>query len=42
LLRLNDHAEATVRLVLTGGPSPDGMAFDPATPTFLILTHELH
>ena len=42
LLRLNGHAEATVRLVLTGGISPDGMAFDPETPTFLILTHELH
>ncbi|MDR3687688.1 MAG: aminotransferase class IV [Coriobacteriia bacterium] len=42
LLELNGHAEATVRLVLTGGVSPDGMAFDPATPTFFILTHELH
>ncbi len=30
-----------MRLVLTGGPSPDGMHFDPATPTFFILTHEL-
>ena len=42
LLALNEHAEATVRLVLTGGVSPDGMAFDTTTPTFLILTHELH
>ena len=42
LLALNGHAEATVRLVLTGGVSPDGMAFDPTKPTFLILTHELH
>jgi branched-chain amino acid aminotransferase len=42
LLRLNGHAEATVRLVLTGGVSPDGMGFDPANPTFLIVTHELH
>jgi branched-chain amino acid aminotransferase len=42
LLRLNGHAEATVRLVLTGGVSPDGMRFDPATPTFFILTHDLH
>jgi branched-chain amino acid aminotransferase len=41
LLSLNDHQEATVRMVLTGGPSPDGMHFDPATPTFFILTHEL-
>jgi branched-chain amino acid aminotransferase len=41
LLLLNGHAEATVRIVLTGGPSPDGMSFDPATPTFFILTHEL-
>jgi branched-chain amino acid aminotransferase len=42
LLRLNDHGEATVRLVLTGGVSPDGMAFDPNAPTFFILTHDLH
>lgn len=42
LLRLNAHAEATVRLVVTGGTSPDGMGFDPATPTFFILTHDLH
>lgn len=42
LLRLNGHVEATVRMVLTGGVSPDGMAFDQAAPTFLILTHELH
>ena len=42
LLVRNGHREATVRLVLTGGVSPDGMDFDPATPTFFILTHELH
>jgi branched-subunit amino acid aminotransferase/4-amino-4-deoxychorismate lyase len=42
LLDLNGHAESTVRLVLTGGVSPDGMSFDPETPTFFILTHELH
>lgn len=42
LLARNDHEEATVRLVLTGGVSPDGMAFNPETPTFFILTHELH
>jgi len=43
LLVRNAHPEeATVRLVLTGGVSPDGMEFDPATPTFLILTHDLH
>jgi branched-subunit amino acid aminotransferase/4-amino-4-deoxychorismate lyase len=42
LLALNRHEEATVRLVLTGGVSPDGMSFDPTTPTFYILTHELH
>jgi branched-subunit amino acid aminotransferase/4-amino-4-deoxychorismate lyase len=41
LLALNGHVEATVRLVLTGGVSPDGMHFDPATPTFFIVTHEL-
>lgn len=42
LLARNGHAEATVRLVLTGGVSPDGMGFDSATPTFFILTHDLH
>ncbi len=42
LLSLNDHEEATVRLVLTGGVSPDGMSYDPTTPTFFILTHDLH
>ena len=42
LLARNGHAEATVRLVLTGGVSPDGMTFDVTTPTFCILTHELH
>jgi branched-chain amino acid aminotransferase len=42
LLARNGHEEAAVRLVLTGGISPDGMAFDPETPTFLIITHELH
>lgn len=42
LLSLNGHTEATVRMVLTGGVSPDGMSFDPATPTLLILTHDLH
>lgn len=42
LLDVNGHEEATVRLVLTGGVSPDGMKYDPATPTFYILTHDLH
>jgi branched-subunit amino acid aminotransferase/4-amino-4-deoxychorismate lyase len=42
LLRINEHREATIRMVLTGGVSPDGMSFDPSTPTFFILTHELH
>jgi len=42
LLERNGHDEATVRLVLTGGVSPDGMAFDPATPTFFILTQDIH
>jgi len=41
LLARNGHREATVRLVLTGGEALDGMHFDPATPTFLIVTHEL-
>jgi branched-subunit amino acid aminotransferase/4-amino-4-deoxychorismate lyase len=42
LLVLNDHEEATVRMVLTGGVSPDGMCPNPGAPTFLILTHDLH
>lgn len=41
LLALNGHEEATVRMVLTGGASPDGMHYDPAAPTFFIVTHEL-
>ena len=41
LLRLNECTEATVRYVLTGGESPDGMHFDPSTPTFLIITHNI-
>lgn len=41
LLSRNGHEEATVRLVLTGGESADGMHYDPDTPTFFILTHEL-
>lgn len=41
LLRLNGHKEATVRMVLTGGISPDGMHYDPETPTFFMLTHEM-
>jgi len=42
LLERNGHEEAIVRLVLTGGVSPDGMQFDPATPTFFILTADIH
>ncbi|MBN2822826.1 MAG: aminotransferase class IV [Coriobacteriia bacterium] len=41
LLTLNGYPEAIVRLVLTGGESADGMHFDPKTPTFFIITHEL-
>ena len=41
LLSRNRHKEATVRLVLTGGESPDGMHYDPDSPTFFIVTHEL-
>jgi len=42
LLERNGHEEATVRLVLTGGVSPDGMQFDAETPTFFILTADIH
>lgn len=41
LLERNGGGEATIRLVLTGGESPDGMHFDPATPTFFIITHPM-
>jgi branched-subunit amino acid aminotransferase/4-amino-4-deoxychorismate lyase len=41
LVHRNGHAEATVRLVLTGGESADGMHFDASAPTFFIVTHEL-
>ena len=42
LVTRNGHSEATVRLVVTGGVSPDGMSYDPSLPTFFMLTHELH
>ena len=42
LLARNGHDEATVRMVLTGGVSPDGMHYDADTPTFFILTQDLH
>ena len=42
LLERNGHEEAIIRLVLTGGISPDGMQFDAATPTFFILTADIH
>lgn len=41
LLERNGHDESTVRLVLSGGESPDGMHFDASTPTFLIITHPM-
>lgn len=40
LSRNHPDGEATVRLLLTGGVSVDGMRFDPATPTLAIMTHE--
>lgn len=39
LERNHPDGEATVRLLLTGGVSADGMRFDPATPTLAIMTH---
>ena len=42
LLARNGDDESTVRLLLTGGISPDGLSFDPSTPTFVILTLPLH
>jgi len=41
LLARNGHPESMIRMVLTGGYAPDGMHFDPATPTFFIVTHKL-
>lgn len=41
LLDLNDYEESVVRMILSGGESDDGMHFDPTTPTFIIITHEL-
>lgn len=40
LLARNRHAEAVVRLVLTGGNSPDGMSYDASSPTFYIVTQD--
>lgn len=43
LLTLNPHeAEATVRIVLTGGVSDDGMSFGTNPATLMIVTHDLH
>ena len=41
LIALNAEGEVTVRMLLSGGVSPDGMSYDPATPTLLMMTHEL-
>jgi branched-chain amino acid aminotransferase len=40
LIRRNTSGEAGIKLILTGGPSVDGVSFDPATPTFYILVDE--
>lgn len=41
LLKKNKLSEASVRIVLTGGPSADGLSYDYDSPTFFILVKEL-
>lgn len=41
LLEKNNLKDAGIRLVLTGGPSKDGVSFGEEFPTFYILTKEL-
>lgn len=40
LIFKNKIKQATIRIVLTGGRSPDAMIFNPKTPTFYILVSE--
>lgn len=42
LLKRNRWPAATVRIVVSGGPSQDGMWQNPKTPTVLILVQPLH
>lgn len=42
LLKKNNLKDASLRLVLTGGPATDGINFNPQTPTFAILVEDLY
>lgn len=42
LLKKNKLKDATVRIVLTGGHSPDGINYDYKAPTFFILIKPVH
>lgn len=42
LLKQNRVSEAGVRIVLTGGESPDGLDWNEKTTTFFILVQEIH
>ncbi len=42
LIKKNNLREVSIRLVLTGGPSPDGLNFNPQTPTLAVLIEGLY
>lgn len=42
LITKNQLVEANIKLVLTGGSSPDGITISPDTPTFYILANSRH
>ena len=40
--KFSHNREAVIRIVLTGGKSEDGFSYNPASPTFFILTEPFH
>lgn len=40
LISMFSGKEVSLRIVLTGGRTPDGLSFDPASPTFLIIAED--
>lgn len=41
LVAKNGDTEAAIRIIITGGETSDGVTFNPATPTILVLTEPL-
>lgn len=42
LIKKNGLKDASVRLLMTGGPAIDGLSFNPQTPTFVILIEDIY